>query len=75
MRLAERNAGFFDQPVRQIGSRRESVFQSFPHIVGANGQPVIPVSIGLCLGIIFLGKILAAQLMRLFLIRQSNKKA
>ena len=44
-------------------------------LVGANGQPVIPVSIGLCLGIIFLGKILAAQLMRLFLIRQSNKKA
>ena len=44
-------------------------------LVGADGQPVIPISIGLGLAVIFCGKILAAQLMRLFLIRQSNKQA
>ena len=30
----------------------------------ADGKPAVPVSIGACLGILFLGKILAANIMR-----------
>ncbi|MCG5031400.1 hypothetical protein MAF45_08105 [Mesosutterella sp. OilRF-GAM-744-9] len=42
-------------------------------LTGADGNPVIPVSIGVGLGIILLGKVVAAQLMRLFLIRKAGK--
>lgn len=42
-------------------------------LTGADGNPVIPVSIGVGLGIVLLGKVVAAQLMRLFLIRKAGK--
>lgn len=43
-------------------------------LVAADGTPVVPVSLGLCLGIVLLGKVVAAEIMRLFLIRMSNKQ-
>ena len=33
-------------------------------LLAADGKPAVPVSIGACLGILFLGKILAANIMR-----------
>ena len=44
-------------------------------LVASDGKPIMPVSIGLCLGIILLGKVVAAEIMRFLLIRMSNKKA
>ena len=41
--------------------RREKRF--FVHVL-IDGKPAVPVSIGACLGILFLGKILAANIMR-----------
>lgn len=43
-------------------------------LMGADGKPVVPITIGLGLGIILLGKVLAAELMRVFLIRMDSKK-
>lgn len=43
-------------------------------LTNADGSTAVPVSLGLCLGVMFLGKIFAANLMRLLVIRE-NKKA
>ena len=42
-------------------------------LLAANGEPAVPVSLGLCLGIILLGKVFSTNLMRLILIRRSRK--
>lgn len=42
-------------------------------LLAANGEPAVPVSLGLCLGIILLGKVFSTNLMRLILIRKSRK--
>ena len=42
-------------------------------LLAANGEPAVPVSLGLCLGIILLGKVFPTNLMRLILIRKSRK--
>ena len=41
-------------------------------LVAASGEPVMPVSLGVCLGVILLGKIFAANVMRLIEIRGSR---
>ncbi len=42
-------------------------------LLAADGQPAVPVTLGLCLGVILLGKVFAANLMRLFQIRRALK--
>ena len=44
-------------------------------LVAADGTPAVPVSLGLCLGIMLIGKVFAANLMRLILIRSDRKAA
>ena len=41
--------------------------------VAADGTLAVPVSLGLCLGVILLGKVLSANMMRLLQIRASRK--
>lgn len=41
-------------------------------LVTASGEPVMPVSLGLCLGVVLLGKIFAGNVMRLIEIRGSR---
>ena len=42
-------------------------------LVAADGTLAVPVSLGLCLGVILLGKVLSANMMRLLQIRASRK--
>ena len=42
-------------------------------LVAADGSIAVPVSLGLCLGIIFLGKLFAGNLMRLIVLRENRK--
>lgn len=42
-------------------------------LTAANGQTAVPVSLGLCLGVILLGKIFAANVMRLLMIRRARR--
>lgn len=44
-------------------------------LTAADGSLAVPVSLGLCLGVLLLGKVFAANLMRLFLIRSAKKAA
>lgn len=44
-------------------------------LLAADGTIAVPVSLGLCLGVILLGKVFAANLMRLFQIRAAKKAA
>ena len=44
-------------------------------LTNADGQLAVPVSLGLCLGVMLIGKVFAANLMRLLLIRSSKKAA
>lgn len=44
-------------------------------LVAADGTLAVPVSLGVCLGVLLLGKIFAANVMRLILIRSSRKAA
>ena len=41
----------------------------------ADGQLAVPVSLGLCLGVMLIGKVFAANLMRILMIRGSKKAA
>lgn len=41
----------------------------------ASGEPAVPVSLGLCLGVMLLGKVFAANVMRILMIRRSRKAA
>lgn len=43
-------------------------------LLGADGKPAVPVSIGFCLGILFLGKILGANIMRAIQMGGLSKK-
>lgn len=44
-------------------------------LVAADGTPALPVSLGLCLAVILVGKVFAANLMRIILIRSGRKNA
>ncbi len=44
-------------------------------LVNAEGGPAVPVSLGLCLAVMFVGKVFAGNLMRLILIRPNRKEA
>ena len=44
-------------------------------LVAADGTPAVPVSIGLCLAVMLVGKVFAANLMRIILIRGDRKAA
>ncbi|MCI5851361.1 MAG: hypothetical protein MR009_07380 [Sutterellaceae bacterium] len=44
-------------------------------LMGPDGKPLLPVAIGVGLGVILLGKVLAAWIMRLILVRQGRKSA
>ena len=44
-------------------------------LTNADGELAVPVSLGLCLGVMLIGKVFAANLMRLLLIRSSKKAA
>lgn len=44
-------------------------------LTAADGTLAVPVSLGLCLGIMLLGKVFAANLMRIMLIRSAKKAA
>ena len=44
-------------------------------LTAADGSHAVPTTIGACLGVILLGKVFAANLMRLFLIRSAKKAA
>ena len=43
-------------------------------LVNADNLPAVPSSIGMCLGVILLGKLFSANLMRLLLIRKSLRE-
>lgn len=44
-------------------------------LVAADGTQAVPVSLGLCLGVMLIGKVFAANLMRIILIRSGRKNA
>lgn len=44
-------------------------------LTNADGQLAVPVSLGLCLGVMLIGKVFAANLMRILMIRGSKKAA
>ena len=58
-----------DAPITNFFSSGAVLFT----LVAADGTLAVPVSLGLCLGIILLGKVLSANLMRLLQIRAARK--
>ena len=73
--LTERESNIFaafqmtaDAPITNFFSSGAIFFT----LVAASGEPVMPVSLGVCLGVILLGKIFGANVMRLIEIRGSR---
>ena len=58
-----------DAPITNFFSSGAVLFT----LVAADGTLAVPVSLGLCLGVILLGKVLSANMMRLLQIRASRK--
>ena len=66
---SETNTFAADAPITNFFSSGAVLFTR----VAADGTLAVPVSLGLCLGVILLGKVLSANMMRLLQIRASRK--